>query len=64
VQAYLDRQGGGVMDEPATAQALATVILRGLACGAFDEDAVRAQAPGCTVDTLRDLLTRAVIPGS
>lgn len=64
VQAYLDRQGGGVMDEPATAQALATVILRGLACGAFDEDAVRAQAPGCTVDTLRDLLTRAVVPGS
>jgi citrate lyase beta subunit len=64
VQAYLDRQGGGVMDEPATAQALATVILRGLACGAFDEDAVRAQAPGCTVDTLRDLLTRAVVPRS
>ncbi|MFZ2176629.1 MAG: aldolase/citrate lyase family protein [Rhodococcus sp. (in: high G+C Gram-positive bacteria)] len=64
LQAYLDRQGGGVMDEPATAQALATVVLRGLACGAFDEKAVLEQAPGCPVRTLRDLRTRTVLPES
>ncbi|AWK70861.1 aldolase [Rhodococcus oxybenzonivorans] len=64
LQAYLDRQGGGVVDEPATAQALATVVLRGLACGAFDEDVVLAQAPGCTVDVLHNLVARAVVPGT
>jgi hypothetical protein len=64
LQAYLDRQGGGVVDEPATAQALATVVLRGLACGAFDEDVVLAQAPGCTVDVLHNLVSRAVVPGT
>ncbi|TQC50608.1 aldolase [Rhodococcus sp. WS4] len=62
LQAYLDRQGGGVMDEPATAQALATVVLRGLACGAFDEAAVLAQAPSCDAGTLRDVLSRTVVP--
>ncbi|MFC9553009.1 DUF6986 family protein [Rhodococcus sp. NPDC056960] len=62
LQAYLDRQGGGVMDEPATAQALATVVLRGLACGAFDEAAVLAQAPSCDTATLRDVLSRTVVP--
>jgi citrate lyase beta subunit len=40
--AYLDRAGGGVLDEPATARALAGVLLRGLDCGAVDEDEVRA----------------------
>ena len=39
--AYLDRVGGGVLDEPATARALATVVLRGLDCGALDEAEVR-----------------------
>ncbi|MET0764077.1 MAG: aldolase [Blastococcus sp.] len=34
--AYLDRSGGGVLDEPATARALASVLLRGLDCGAVD----------------------------
>jgi hypothetical protein len=37
IRAYLDRLEGGVMDEPATAQALAGAILRGLDCGAVDE---------------------------
>jgi citrate lyase beta subunit len=40
--AYLDRGDGGVLDEPATARALATVVLRGLDCGAVDDAEVRA----------------------
>jgi citrate lyase beta subunit len=34
--AYVGRVEGGVLDEPATARALATVVLRGLDCGALD----------------------------
>ncbi len=40
--AYLDRVDGGVLDEPATAKALATVVLRGLDCGALDDGEVRS----------------------
>jgi citrate lyase beta subunit len=40
--AYLDRADAGILDEPATARALATVVLRGLDCGAVDDDEVRA----------------------
>jgi citrate lyase beta subunit len=40
--AYLDRSDAGVLDEPATARALATVVLRGLDCGAVDDAEVRA----------------------
>ncbi|UOY00446.1 DUF6986 family protein [Blastococcus sp. PRF04-17] len=40
--AYLDRTAGGVLDEPATARALAAVLLRGLDCGAVDDEEVRA----------------------
>jgi citrate lyase beta subunit len=40
--AYLDRSDGGVLDEPATARALAAVVLRGLDCGAVDDAEVRA----------------------
>jgi citrate lyase beta subunit len=40
--AYLDRGHAGVLDEPATARALAAVVLRGLDCGAVDEEDVRA----------------------
>jgi citrate lyase beta subunit len=39
--AYLDRGAAGVLDEPATARALATVVLRGLDCGAVDEAEVQ-----------------------
>jgi len=39
--AYLDRSAADVLDEPATARALATVVLRGLDCGAVDEAEVR-----------------------
>jgi citrate lyase beta subunit len=34
---YLDRQSGGIADEPATARALAGYLLRGLDCGAYDD---------------------------
>jgi hypothetical protein len=37
---YVERSEGGVMDEPATAEALAGFLLRGLGCGALDEDEV------------------------
>ncbi|HEY0125557.1 MAG TPA: aldolase [Blastococcus sp.] len=40
--AYLDRSDAGVLDEPATARALAAVVLRGLDCGAVDDAEVRA----------------------
>lgn len=33
---YADKTGRGVLDEPATAQALASFLLRGLDCGAVD----------------------------
>jgi citrate lyase beta subunit len=42
IRAYLDRQEGGVMDEPATAQALAGAILRGVDCGAVSSDEATA----------------------
>ncbi|HEY5856666.1 MAG TPA: aldolase [Aldersonia sp.] len=58
IQRYLDRQGGTVVDEPATAQALATVVLRGLAAGAFVEADVTAIAPGATETVLQQLRTR------
>jgi citrate lyase beta subunit len=38
--AYLDRTGGGVLDEPATARALASVLVRGLDCGALDQEEI------------------------
>jgi citrate lyase beta subunit len=58
LQAYLERRGGAVADEPATAEALAAVVLRGLDCGAFGIDDVLAQAPGADLTTLRNLKAR------
>ncbi|WP_306214889.1 DUF6986 family protein [Actinoplanes sp. RD1] len=37
---YLDRQSGGILDEPATARALANYLLRGIDCGALSADTV------------------------
>ncbi|MEV8506111.1 aldolase/citrate lyase family protein [Actinoplanes sp. NPDC051475] len=37
---YLDRQAGGILDEPATARALAGYLLRGLDCGALPPETV------------------------
>ncbi|PRY47740.1 citrate lyase beta subunit [Geodermatophilus tzadiensis] len=52
--AYVERVDGGVLDEPATARALAGVVLRGLDCGAFDDAEVTAAgAPGrATLESL------------
>ncbi|GAB2723433.1 DUF6986 family protein [Nocardia thraciensis] len=58
IDRYLRRQGGAVVDEPATAQALATVVLRGLDCGAFGPEDVTALAPAATVDVLNSLRER------
>ena len=43
--AYATRTGGGILDEPATAQALAAFLLRGVDCGALDPAEV-ARATG------------------
>jgi hypothetical protein len=48
--AYLDRSDAGVLDEPATARALAGVLLRGLDCGALDEDEFAARGVPGRVD--------------
>ncbi|MET0493863.1 MAG: aldolase/citrate lyase family protein [Actinoplanes sp.] len=51
---YLDRQSGGILDEPATARALAGYLLRGLDCGALDP---------ATVGFSREELLSQTIPG-
>ncbi|WP_327110487.1 aldolase/citrate lyase family protein [Nocardia sp. NBC_01730] len=58
LRAYLDRRGGGVLDEPATAEALAATVLRGIDCGARDDSG----APELTEAVLRALVARAPIP--
>ncbi|MFE1593765.1 DUF6986 family protein [Nocardia sp. NPDC058705] len=62
LQAYLDRRSGGVVDEPATAEALATTVLRGLRCGAVDADELATRAPELTVRTLTALVARQPPP--
>lgn len=58
IDAYLRRQGGAIVDEPATAQALAAGVLRGLDCGAYSPDEVVAVAPGCDRAVLDQLVQR------
>jgi citrate lyase beta subunit len=41
LRAYAEQTAGGVLDEPATAQALAAFVARGLDCGALTEAEVR-----------------------
>lgn len=60
LQAYLDRRGGVIVDEPATAEALATVVLRGLGVDAFTLDDVLAVAPGADITVLRQLKERTL----
>lgn len=62
--AYVERADAGVLDEPATARALAGVVLRGLDCGAVDEAEVAA-ATGLDRPALDALAGRgAARPGS
>ena len=51
--------GAGVLDEPATAQAMATTLTRGVACGALDEAEVCADA-GVTPELLAAMAGRRV----
>ncbi|MBR8742450.1 aldolase [Nocardiopsis sp. MG754419] len=59
LQAYLGQAGGNVMDEPATAQALASVLARGLRCGALEETEV-VDACGTDAAGIEALATRRV----
>lgn len=57
---YLDRQDGGILDEPATAAALAGYLWRAVQCGAADAAAVCAAA-GLPADDLAALATRRTL---
>ncbi|MGI8888779.1 MAG: DUF6986 family protein [Nocardioidaceae bacterium] len=59
LRAYVGGQEGAVMDEPATAQALAEFVRRGLHCGAVRLDEVESTA-GISLDVLDALAARRV----
>nr|WP_017594628.1 hypothetical protein [Nocardiopsis potens] len=59
LKAYLGAAGGGVLDEPATAQALASALVRGCNCGALEEAEVEA-ATGVGSEVLRGFADRRV----
>ncbi len=54
---YVDRQDSAILDEPATARALADFLLRGLDCGAVSADEAR-DATGLDADDLAGLAHR------
>ena len=54
LRGYLERTPGAVVDEPATARALAWFLLRGLRCGALEADEV-ATGAGAPADALTAL---------
>ncbi len=55
---YVERVSGGVLDEPATAQALSSFFLRAVDCGALDSVEVQV-ATGLEESALRGLATRS-----
>ncbi|MDP9395387.1 MAG: aldolase [Actinomycetota bacterium] len=57
LRAYVQRADSGILDEPATAFALASYLLRGLDCGAVDPDEV-VTAAGVELGVLRSLARR------
>jgi citrate lyase beta subunit len=59
---YLRGGEGGVLDEPATAQAMAAFLLRGVRCGAVDESEV-ADLAGCDLDRLTQVAARNLTGG-
>ncbi len=59
LRSYLGAVAGGVLDEPATAQALAAALVSGVRCGALDEAEV-AKAAGTDTGTLAALASRRV----
>ncbi|SNT07879.1 DUF6986 family protein [Rhodococcoides kyotonense] len=64
VAAYLARQDSGVMDEPATAQALAGVLVRGLDSGAVTELELTNVSASITRAALDGLLARSIGGGA
>jgi len=60
---YVSRTAGGVLDEPATAQALASFLTRGVHCGALDPAEVAA-ASGVDRAALDALARRQALPAS
>lgn len=62
LQRYLAAEQGAVMDEPATAKALARYVLRGSACGAVDSETV-SQRLGVPLTTLNHLAATGLRPG-
>ena len=58
LRSYVGRQESGVLDEPATARALADFLLRGLDCGALSAAEV-TDATGLDTDALAGLAHRA-----
>ena len=57
LKSYLGGERGGVLDEPATAQALAGFVLRGMHCGAVTREEVRTLT-GVELDSLETLARR------
>jgi citrate lyase beta subunit len=58
---YVERTEGGVMDEPATARALAAFVLRGVQCGAVGAEDVQALA-GVGIPQLTGLAHPRLVP--
>ncbi len=58
LRTYVTRQDSGILDEPATARALADFLLRGLDCGALSSAETHA-ATGLETDALAGLAHRA-----
>jgi citrate lyase beta subunit len=59
LRAYLAHAGSGVLDEPATAQAMASLLVRGVHCGALDAGEVSDRA-GVSTEELDALFRRRV----
>ncbi len=60
---YLDGADSGIVDEPATAQALSSAILRGVDCGAISADEATGEV-GSDLATLAALARRPAPPAS
>ena len=59
---YVERRDSGVLDEPATARALADFLLRGIDCGALSQDEV-TEGSGLDAQRLAGLAHRATETG-
>jgi citrate lyase beta subunit len=59
LKSYVQRVSGGVLDEPATAEALSSFFLRAVDCGALDPVEVQV-ATGLDESALRGLVARSV----